>query len=160
MGEWSSNILAHGTRWRTVVSFTSWPLYSLGKRNVYPLDMGLDGPQSKSESCGRDNNLPPREIESRRSSRSPYRLNYPGFQPAAGQNTKICAYKSPTGLWICAHFYFLRMISRRFQNGDLQGLDKLVKQCRYCTHVFINIVLDRILSSIRQPFLELTRASF
>jgi len=30
-----------GTRWRWVVNFTPWPLYSQGKRSRYPLDRRL-----------------------------------------------------------------------------------------------------------------------
>jgi hypothetical protein len=37
-----------GTRWRWVVSFTTWPLYPQGKSNLYPLDRRLGGPQRRS----------------------------------------------------------------------------------------------------------------
>jgi len=40
------HILNLGTRWRWVVSFTPWPLYSLGKSPRYPLGRRLCGQQS------------------------------------------------------------------------------------------------------------------
>jgi hypothetical protein len=37
-----------GNRWRVVVSFTTRPLYPLGKEHSYPFDRRLGGPQSRS----------------------------------------------------------------------------------------------------------------
>jgi hypothetical protein len=47
-------ILYLSTRWRRVVSFTAWPLYTQGKSLWYPLDKRLDGPQSRSGSGGEE----------------------------------------------------------------------------------------------------------
>jgi hypothetical protein len=44
----ASRIVGLGTRLRWVVSFTPRPLHPRGKRNCYPLDRRLDGPQSRS----------------------------------------------------------------------------------------------------------------
>jgi hypothetical protein len=42
------HILDLGTRWRWVVTFTSWPLYPQEKSSWYPLDRRLGGPQSQT----------------------------------------------------------------------------------------------------------------
>jgi hypothetical protein len=47
------------TRWRWVVSFTSWPLYSQGKSSWYPLDRRLGGPQSRSGRGSEEENSQP-----------------------------------------------------------------------------------------------------
>lgn len=31
---------------------------------------------------------------------------------------------------------------------NIQGLDKIMEHCRYCTHVFINVVFHLLLASI------------
>jgi hypothetical protein len=64
MLEWrySSPILNHSARWRWVVSFTPWPLYSPGKSPRYPLDRRLGGPCSWSGLYGEENNLAPTRI--------------------------------------------------------------------------------------------------
>jgi hypothetical protein len=49
-------ILDLGSRWRWVVSFTTWPLYPQGKRPWYPLDRRLGGPQSRSGRSGEEKN--------------------------------------------------------------------------------------------------------
>jgi hypothetical protein len=80
VGKWrySSTILNLGTRRRSVVSFTPWPIY-----RMYPLYRSLGGPQSRSRYCGEEKNLLPLPgIEHRllgRRTRSPsrYRLSYP-----------------------------------------------------------------------------------
>jgi len=43
LGEWGCNSMQFdlGTRWRWVVSFTPWPLYSQENSPWYPLDRGL-----------------------------------------------------------------------------------------------------------------------
>jgi len=46
-------ILDLSTRWRCVVSFMPWPLYSKGKSLWYPLDRRLGGPQSQSGHGGK-----------------------------------------------------------------------------------------------------------
>jgi hypothetical protein len=43
-----------GTSWRSVVSFTPWPLYPWGKSPLYPLDRRLGGPQSWSGQRGEE----------------------------------------------------------------------------------------------------------
>jgi hypothetical protein len=43
------HILALGTRWKLVVSFTPRPLYPQGKSPWYPLDRRLGGPQNWSD---------------------------------------------------------------------------------------------------------------
>jgi hypothetical protein len=45
-----------GTRWRRVVSFTVWPLYSRIKRPPYPLNKRLCRPQRRSGRGGEDTN--------------------------------------------------------------------------------------------------------
>jgi hypothetical protein len=52
--EWryTSTILEPGNRWRWMVSFTSLPLYHLGRSPRYPINRRLDGPQSRSGRCG------------------------------------------------------------------------------------------------------------
>jgi hypothetical protein len=57
-GRIASRILDVGTR-RWVVSFTSWPLYSQGKRLWYPMDRRLGGPQSRSEHGDEEKNSQP-----------------------------------------------------------------------------------------------------
>jgi hypothetical protein len=52
-------ILDLGTRWRRVVSFTTRPLYSLGKSPWYPLDRRLDGTQNRSGLGGEEKNSQP-----------------------------------------------------------------------------------------------------
>jgi len=44
-------ILNFSTRWKWVVSFTSWLLYTQGKSLQYPLDRRVGGPQSQI-GCG------------------------------------------------------------------------------------------------------------
>jgi hypothetical protein len=44
------------TRWRQVISVTSWPLYPQGKSPRYPLDRRLGGPQSRSGCGGEEKN--------------------------------------------------------------------------------------------------------
>jgi hypothetical protein len=45
-------------------------------------------------------------------------------------------------------------------NVHIQGLDKIMETL-YCTHFFINMVMDQLLPSIQpQPFMEWTRTSF
>jgi hypothetical protein len=46
-------ILDLGTRWRWVVSFTTWPLYPQGKSPWYPLDRRLGGPRNRSGRGGK-----------------------------------------------------------------------------------------------------------
>jgi hypothetical protein len=62
-------ILTLGTRWRCVVSFTTWPLYPRRKSSRYPLNRRVGGPQSRSGRSGEEKkylSLP--GIESRSSS--------------------------------------------------------------------------------------------
>jgi hypothetical protein len=61
MGEWrySSTILALGSKWRWVVSFTSLPLYPQENSLRYLLDTRLGGPQSRSGRYGEEKNFPP-----------------------------------------------------------------------------------------------------
>jgi hypothetical protein len=47
-------ILNLGARCRRVVSFTSRPLYPVGKSKQYPLDRGLSGSQNRSGRCGKE----------------------------------------------------------------------------------------------------------
>jgi hypothetical protein len=56
MGEWrySSNILDLGTRWNSVVSFTSRPLYPQGNRVRYSMDRKLRESKYHSERCGEE----------------------------------------------------------------------------------------------------------
>jgi hypothetical protein len=63
MGEWrySSTFLDLGTRWRSVVSFTSLPLYRRRKNLRDPLERRLGRSQSRSGRCGGEKNLPYRE---------------------------------------------------------------------------------------------------
>jgi hypothetical protein len=56
-GWYSFTILDLGTRWRWVVSFTTWPLYPRGNYPQYPLDRRLNGPQRQSGRCGKEKNL-------------------------------------------------------------------------------------------------------
>jgi hypothetical protein len=63
-------ILNLGTRWRWMVSFTPWALYTRGKSPRYPLDRRFGGPQSLSERGGEEKN----------SYHSPYRELNPGHQ--------------------------------------------------------------------------------
>jgi hypothetical protein len=48
-----------GTRWRSVVSFTPWPLYPRAKSPRYPPDMQLGGPHGQPGRCGKQKNLLP-----------------------------------------------------------------------------------------------------
>jgi hypothetical protein len=52
---YSSTILELGIRWRWVVSFTPWLLYTRGKSPRYPLVRRMCGPQSRSERYGQQN---------------------------------------------------------------------------------------------------------
>jgi hypothetical protein len=56
---YSSIIHDFGTRWRWVVSFMPWPLYSQGKSPQYPLHRILGGPQSQSGHCAVEKTLLP-----------------------------------------------------------------------------------------------------
>jgi hypothetical protein len=58
-GGTAPHILDLGTRWRWVVSFMPWLLYSQGKCPWYPLDRRLGGPQSHSGHSGREKNSQP-----------------------------------------------------------------------------------------------------
>jgi hypothetical protein len=44
------------TRWKWVVSFTSWLLYPQIKRPLYPLERRLGGPESQSADGGEEKN--------------------------------------------------------------------------------------------------------
>jgi hypothetical protein len=57
--EWrySSAIFNLDVRWRRMVSFTLWLLYSKGSSTQYPLHRRLDGPQSWSGPFGMEKNL-------------------------------------------------------------------------------------------------------
>jgi hypothetical protein len=50
-------VLDLGTRWRSVVTFTSRLLQPRGKRIRYPLDKRLFEPQCRSGNCGEETNL-------------------------------------------------------------------------------------------------------
>jgi hypothetical protein len=77
-------------RWRWVVSFTSRPLYPLGKISQYPLDRRLGGPHSQSGHCEIEKNfLPLSEVEPRSSIPSLYRLSYPGSLLDSMTKTKL-----------------------------------------------------------------------
>jgi hypothetical protein len=52
-------ILDLGTRWKWVVSFTSWPFYPQGKSPWYPLDRSPGGPQSRSGHGAEEKNFQP-----------------------------------------------------------------------------------------------------
>jgi len=53
-GRITPRILDLGTSWRTVVSFTAWPLYPWGKNPRYPLGTRLGGLQSRSGRGGEE----------------------------------------------------------------------------------------------------------
>jgi hypothetical protein len=53
----SSTILDLSNRWRWVVNFMPWPLYSHGNSPRYPLDRRLGGPQNQSKCYGEEKNL-------------------------------------------------------------------------------------------------------
>jgi hypothetical protein len=57
IGGLARRILDLGTRWRPVVSFTPWPLYSQRRNTWYPLDRRLGGPQSRSGRGGEEKNF-------------------------------------------------------------------------------------------------------
>jgi hypothetical protein len=84
MGEWryNSNFLDLVTRWRWVVSFTTWPLYPRWKRARCPLIGGCVGPRASLDAvekrkvscfCRESNPGHPTH------SQSLYRLSYPGY---------------------------------------------------------------------------------
>jgi hypothetical protein len=52
-------ILALNTRWRWVVSFTTWLLYPQGENPWYQLHKRLGGPQSQSGCSGEEKNSQP-----------------------------------------------------------------------------------------------------
>jgi hypothetical protein len=60
---YSSIVLDLVTRWRRVVSITVLPLYPQGDNFRYLLDRTLGEPQSRSERCGEEKNLPLPGIE-------------------------------------------------------------------------------------------------
>jgi hypothetical protein len=49
-------ILNLGTRWKRIVSFTSWPLYPWEKNARFPLDRRLGRPQISSGHSGKEKN--------------------------------------------------------------------------------------------------------
>jgi hypothetical protein len=53
------HILDLGTRWKQVVSFKPWLLYSQGESPWYQLDRRLGGPQSRSGHGGEEKNSQP-----------------------------------------------------------------------------------------------------
>jgi hypothetical protein len=53
------SILNLDTRWRSIISFTSQPIYFVGKSPRYPLDTRLDGPQTRSIGGGEEKKSPP-----------------------------------------------------------------------------------------------------
>jgi hypothetical protein len=61
IGEWrlAPLILDLGTRWRSVISFTSRPLYLQGKSPWYPLDTRMGGPHRRSGRGGTEKNSQP-----------------------------------------------------------------------------------------------------
>jgi hypothetical protein len=63
---------------------------------------------------------------------------------------------------VCSVNVFIESVpSNGHLRHNIQGLDKILEHCRYCTHFIINMVLDHLLPAIQpQSLLECTRASF
>jgi hypothetical protein len=89
-----------GTRWRWMVSFTSWSLYPQGKSSLYPLDWRLGGSQSRFGRGNEEkNSQSPPGIEPcnpDRPARSPalYRLNSHGSFTTVYINKKFRFYNT------------------------------------------------------------------
>jgi hypothetical protein len=59
-GDTAPHILALGSRWRWVVSFTPRSIYLQRKSLRYPMDMRLGGSQNQCRRCGEEKRIEPR----------------------------------------------------------------------------------------------------
>jgi hypothetical protein len=118
IGRMTPRTLEFGTRWRTVVSFTLWPLYSHGKRPWYPLERRLVGHQ----------NWPGRGDEEKISQPLPG-LEPPIIQPVAQlYTTELSRFRQTLGTNYNCHIEFHKIgclepmtEDRNLQKGQTDG---------------------------------------
>jgi hypothetical protein len=103
---YSSTILHFGNRLRWVASFTPRPLYPWGKSHRPPMNMRLDGFQSRSRRRGEEKNISffCRELHPGRSASSPsiHRLSHPGFHTYTQRHGDLISLLSTSweGSWL------------------------------------------------------------